>query len=147
MRTPKKGLRMKTSSRAAVLTGVGAAAAAVVGRLVVARRKADSRDEHWLAVTVHCSPDRLHDLPEPLAELRQDVELRIRPATGDKGTELLARPVGDVSREDLRVALRQTKSLIETGSVLRPDPPATHPGPAGRVLRLVTSRAAGEGRL
>ncbi|MFI9811476.1 MDR/zinc-dependent alcohol dehydrogenase-like family protein [Saccharothrix variisporea] len=108
---------MRTTSTAAVLTGVGAAAAAVVGRLVVARRKADSRDEHWLAVTVHCSPDRLHDLPEPLAELRQDVELRIRPATGDKGTEL---PVV-IDRLDYRLEQAERVYGVETLNYARTD--------------------------
>jgi len=136
---------MKTSTKAAVWVGAGAAVA-IGGRAVVGR-KASDRDDRWLAVTVNCSPEQVHELPEPLARLRADVEIRIRPATGDKGTEVLARPIGDVSRADLRTALRQAKSLIETGSVLRPDPPATHPGPAGRVLRLVTRRATGEGRL
>lgn len=137
---------MRTSGKAAVLTGVGAAA--VIGRRVVARRKAAGRAEHSLAVTVCCPPERVRDLPEPLARLGGDVRVTVRPATGDKGTELLARPAGGVSREDLRVALREAKSLIETGSVLRPDTPgSTHPGLAGRVVRALTRRAAGEGRL
>lgn len=137
---------MKTSSMVAVLTGIGAAAA--IGRQVAAKRKAAGRDEHSLAVTVRCSPERVRELPEPLARLRDEAEFTVRPAPGDKGMELLARPTGDVSREDLRVALREAKSLIETGTVLPPDTPgSTHPGLPGRLVRMLTNRAAREGRL
>jgi hypothetical protein len=109
------------------------------------------REDHWLAVTVNCSPDQVpaDSLPVPLAVLSDRIEVRIRPAAGDKGTELYARPRGDeVSREDLRMALRKAKSLIETGDVIQPDtPPSTHPGPVGRVLQVITRKSRGEGRL
>jgi hypothetical protein len=140
---------MRTAAKAGILAGVGAAAIALGRRLQAAN---DSRDDHWLAVTVNCSPDQLtppESLPEPLARLRDRVELRVRPAAGDKGTELLARPTDDsLSRPDLRVALRQAKSLIETGLVIHPDSPGSaHPGPAGRLLGAVVGRAQKEGRL
>jgi hypothetical protein len=81
--------------------------------------------------------------------LSSDIEVRIRPAAGDKGTELLARPTNErVSAGDVRSALRQAKSLLETGMVLSADaPPSTHPGPAGRLLRTLVRRANKEGRL
>jgi hypothetical protein len=49
--------------------------------------------------------------------------------------------------QQLRLALRQAKSLLETGDIVRPDPPSTHPGPGGRVVQLASKRARGEGRL
>ncbi|MFE2755331.1 hypothetical protein ACFXGA_25340 [Actinosynnema sp. NPDC059335] len=118
---------MRTSGKAAVLTAVGAAA--VIGRRVVAGRKAAGRDAHSLAVTVCCPPERVRDLPEPLARLRGDVEVTVRPAAGDKGTELPARPTGDVSREDLRVAFcRTSKSFTPSRhsafTACPPRPPA-----------------------
>jgi hypothetical protein len=142
---------MRTAAKAGILAGVGAAAIALGQRFRAASR-ADSRANHWLAVTVNCSPDRLtpeESLPEPLGRLRDRVELRVRPAAGDKGTELLARPTAEsLSRADLRMALRQAKSLVETGLVIHPDSPGSaHPGPAGRLLGAVVGRARKEGRL
>ncbi|ONI84634.1 hypothetical protein ALI22I_29265 [Saccharothrix sp. ALI-22-I] len=143
---------MNAVKKAVAATGVGAAV--VLGGRAVGRRREAHRDrsEHWLAVTIDRPFDAvsgLEALPGPLEELRAHVDLRLRPAPGDRGTEVLAVPKDDdVSREDLRVALRKTKSLIETGTVIQPDtPPTTHPGPLGRVLRLVVGKSAGEGRL
>lgn len=133
---------MNTAGKA--LLAAGAVAVVAVTRR---RRRAPSEPSGWLAVTVHRSPDEVQTaLPEPLARL--NVEVRIRPATGDKGTELAAKPTESVSRPDLRIALRQAKSLLETGEVIEPsEPPTTHPGPVGKVLQLVTNRAEGGGRL
>lgn len=143
---------MNGAMKAIAATGVGAAVA--VGRRMTTRRRElqRSRSDHWLAVTVDRPLDAvtaLEELPGPLGELRGHVDVRFRPAPGDRGTEILAEPKDDdVSREDLRVALRKTKSLLETGTVIRPDtPPTTHPGPAGKVLRMVIGKSAGEGRL
>jgi hypothetical protein len=151
---------MSTARTALVIGGAAGAAGAAEA---VRRRLADDgaspghqgggRADRWLAVTVNRSPAEVgpaDSLPEPFARLREEAEVRIRPAAGGKGTELLARPAagGDVSRPDLRVALRETKSLLETGTVIQPDvPPSTHPGPAGRVLRAVTHLSRKEGRL
>ncbi|TQM78282.1 hypothetical protein FHX81_0544 [Saccharothrix saharensis] len=143
---------MNATVKAVAVTGVGAAVA--VGRRMTTRRRElrRSRSDHWLAVTVDRPFDvvaGLAELPGPMGELRGRVEVRLRPAPGDRGTEVLAVPEDDdVSREDLRVALRKTKSLLETGDVIRPDtPPTTHPGPAGKLLRAVIGKSAGEGRL
>ncbi|MGM1062413.1 hypothetical protein [Saccharothrix sp. Mg75] len=143
---------MNGRARTFVLGGAGAAAAFAC-RAVARRRTAHgNRAEHWLAVTVDrpmtdvAGPERL---PEPLERLRERVELRFRPAPGDRGTEVMAQPRGDaVSREDLRLALRKAKSLLETGTVVEPDArPSAHPGPAGKVLQAVVRRSKGEGRL
>lgn len=134
---------MNTAGKALLAAGVATAVALSRRR----RRTPSAPPDGWLAVTVNRSPDEVQSaLPEPLARL--NVEIRIRPATGDKGTELMAKPSDTVSRPDLRIALRQAKSLLETGDVIKPDTPGTtHPGPMGKVLQLVTSRAGGGGRL
>lgn len=144
---------MNGAMKAIAATGVGAAVA--VGRRVTSRRRELHRDrsDHWLAVTVYRPLDAVagpEALPEPLERLRAGIEVRFRTAPGDRGTEVLARPKDEdeVSREDLRVALRKAKSLLETGTVIRPDTPSTtHPGPAGKVLQKVIGKSAGEGRL
>ncbi len=103
----------------------------------------------WLAVTVVCEPSTLDsgDLPTPLAELGDEIEVRVRPAPHGKGTELAARlrdhrPSGSAPsrlrgsdpQADLRSALHRAKQLIEVGEVLAVDPaphgerPATPPG-------------------
>ena len=90
----------------------------------------------WLAVTVFREPSDIDvaALPAPLAEFGDRIEVRVRPAAGDKGTELSARmrdqPSGSAldrlsgsdPQADLRSALRRAKQLIEVGEVLVVDP-------------------------
>jgi hypothetical protein len=147
----------------------------VVARWLASRHRGPSpvKDpkarRRWMAVTINCRPDDVAPdgrLPRPLADL--DVEVRIEKAPGDRGTELYARPRmpvpmgraavlarlrGDHPREMVRTALRQVKSLIETGEVLRPDPDLARPRPArtgratAKVVDMALARAAGEERL
>jgi hypothetical protein len=147
----------------------------VVARWLASRHRGPSpvKDpkarRRWMAVTINCRPgDVAPDgrLPRPLADL--DVEVRIEKAPGDRGTELYARPRmpmpmgpaavlarlrGDHPREMVRMALRQVKSLIETGEVLRPDadlarPRAVRTGrTTAKVVDMALARAAGEDRL
>ncbi|MGY6658896.1 hypothetical protein ACXIZN_42740 [Amycolatopsis sp. TRM77291] len=140
-----------TSARTVAAAAVGGAGVVALTVIRGLRGPAADHDDHWLAVTVNRAPDdvgTMDSLPEPLARLGDGIELRIVPAAGDKGTELRARPAGtEVSRGDLRSALRKAKSLIETGIVLEADPPSAHPGPLGKVLRKVTRNAQKGGRL
>ena len=90
----------------------------------------------WLAVTVLREPSDVDtaQLPAPLAELGDRIEVRVRPAPGGKGTELaarlrnqpsggaLSRLSGSDPQADLRSALRRAKQLIEVGEVLAVDP-------------------------
>jgi hypothetical protein len=141
---------------------VGAAAVGVraLGRVV---GPADHKNR-WLGVTVLRTPDEVAPggkPPEPLGRLGDEIEIDVRPAPGDKGTELYARlrtppppanPVtrlsGDDPRQHVRAALREAKSLLEAGEVLRTDAlRTTHPGPSGRVLQVIDRIAQGEGRL
>jgi len=90
----------------------------------------------WMAVTVLRQPSEVdvHRLPAPLADLGDRVEVRIQPASRDRGTELSARlrgpPPGsrldrlggEDAEADLRRALREAKQLLEVGEVLAVDP-------------------------
>lgn len=132
---------MNTAGKA--LLAVGVVAVAAVARR---RKRAPDEQDRVLAVTVNRAPDEVQSaLPDDLARWRDQV--RIRPAAGDKGTELSVRPSGEMSRHDVRLALRRAKAMLEAGEVVRPDTAPAHPGPMGKALRLVTSRAGGGGRL
>ena len=91
----------------------------------------------WLVVTVFREPSDIDtaELPAPLAEFGDRIEVRVRPAPGGKGTELgarlrdqpskgtaLGRLSGSDPQADLRSALRRAKQLIEVGEVLAVDP-------------------------
>ncbi|MEV6861930.1 hypothetical protein AB0M44_13135 [Streptosporangium subroseum] len=153
-----------------VLVGATALAGMGVVRWLRSRRPQagpqSQRGMHrWLSVTINRRPEDVAPdglLPEPLAMLGDAIEVRIREAPGGKGTEIAARLRAPLSwgsggmpsrlacgdpRQAVRNALRESKSLIETGEVLRPDePPATRPAPQGNLLDLVTHRVSGEGR-
>ncbi|WP_244236742.1 hypothetical protein [Micromonospora violae] len=92
----------------------------------------------WEVVTVDRPPEQvLPDgrWPEPLRRLGGAVEVRMRAAPGDRGTELAARPltgvtpptglaahlVGDDPGLLVRRTLRQVKQRVEAGEVLRAD--------------------------
>lgn len=91
----------------------------------------------WLVVTVLREPAEMEagNLPEPLAELGDRIEVRLRPAPGNRGTELAARLhdgtttsteaerlTGTDAQAELRSALRRAKQLLEVGEVLAVDP-------------------------
>ena len=144
-------------------------AARLAGNVVASNGRANGRDgqqDRWHAVTVNRPPEEVSSegrLPDPLAELGDRIEVQIRPAPGDRGTEIHARVRGTVSsglskvqarmsgedpRGTLRRALRETQWLLETGEVLKPDtPPSTKPTPGGKLIGLATSRSWKEGRL
>jgi hypothetical protein len=159
---------MKRAVGGALLAvGIGMAMARWrASRAAVSRRNAAAEADRWLVVTVNCPPDRLSseiDFPEPLVQLGESVEITVRPAPGNRGMELAARlrepmPTGLASvsarlrggdpRQLIRTALREAKSLIETGEVLYPDEPSPmRSTPAGKILELATRHAGGEGRL
>ncbi|MFF5178155.1 hypothetical protein ACFY2Q_09035 [Micromonospora sp. NPDC000316] len=122
----------------------GAALARAWRLLRVPRRRSrpgvdgDPAAARWEVVTVDRPPEQvLPDgrWPEPLRRLDGVVEVRMRPAPGDRGTELAARPlagaaptvglaahlVGDDPRLLVRRTLRQVKQRVEAGEVLRAD--------------------------
>ncbi|QTE01560.1 hypothetical protein [Streptomyces cyanogenus] len=156
---------MTPAGKSLTVAAAGLAAGAfVVMRRAKARPSGTAAGDRWLTVTVNCPP---HDvqadkLPSPLQEYGGRIETRIRPAPGDRGTELAvrlretepdaaysvpARLAGADPRQDLRRALREAKALLEAGEVLQPDaPPTTHDTP-GNLVRLLSRRAGGEGVL
>ncbi|MEH3076007.1 MAG: hypothetical protein PGN11_04925 [Quadrisphaera sp.] len=95
-------------------------------------------------------------LPAPLAALRGRIEVTVRPASQDRGTELSARLLdappgsrparlgGKDAEGDLRRALRETKQLLEVGEVLAVDPtPHGHRSgtPGGALIERWTTAA------
>ncbi|GAA3114164.1 hypothetical protein GCM10010466_01580 [Planomonospora alba] len=157
------------AATAAVAVALGAGAG--MARRLAAHRPPhagrDPREENrWLQVTINRSPEEVMPegrLPGPLLRLGDTVEVRARKAPGDRGTELAARLLeevpqgargvaarlsGDDPRQEVRRALREAKSLLETGEVLRADEPSTNrPTVTGKIVDLAVRRAGGEGRL
>ncbi|CCH17904.1 Protein of unknown function [Micromonospora lupini str. Lupac 08] len=155
--------------------------AVVVGGVMVARRLlggAGQSKDHWQQGPARRREPRWHvatvnrpasdvapggRLPEPLAGLGDAVEVQLRPAAGDRGTEVAVRlrdgarlPVATAARrvtgrdpeQAIRAALRESKQLIETSEVLHPDyPPTTEPTPMNKPLRMATQQGRREGRL
>jgi hypothetical protein len=124
-----------------------------------------ARTDRWNVVTVNRPPQEvLPDgrLPDPLAEMADEIEVQVRPAPADKGCELAARitrpsdgggqgpggkHTGD-QRERLRTALRHAKMILETGEVLESDKPSTTKTTITNLpLELALRRAQGAGRL
>lgn len=155
------------------MTGTSANAAVRVGENVLRRVRSTvdplttqsqgrSRpDDGWLAVTVLCEPADLDvdHLPAPLAELGDQIDVRVDAAPADQGTELrvrlreassssvVGRLAGSDGRAELRSALREAKQLIEVGEVLRVDP-APHgerPSTPGGLLLEAWTRVAPKG--
>ena len=136
-------------ARGAVLAAAAGGGVAVT-RVLKARRasgapaagsdRAGTR-QRWHTLTVNLPPDEVAPggrLPDPLADLGDTVEVRMRPAPADRGTEIAVRlrdgeptsgTVARLTKEDprwaVRRALRDTRSLLETGEVLLPSGPTT----------------------
>ena len=153
------------------LAGAAGVAAVATAAAVVGRRHRRRPDEgagspqesrsRWQAVTILAQPQDVlgaDDTPPFFDDLRDTVEVEARPAPADKGTELRARLREPASSEDdaaeaaeeIRVALRRAKQVIEAGEVLRVDP--TPHGerkatPTGAVVDEATDRADEEGLL
>lgn len=126
----------------------------------------DRAHDRWLTVTVNRPAEEVRPggrLPTPLRAFDERIEVDVRPAPGDRGTELAVRLkqppggartslpgrlAGQDPRQDLRLALRETKALLEAGEVLHPDtPPTTRETPGGRLVGLLVRRSGGEGVL
>ena len=119
--------------------------------------RAEAPRSRWWSVTIDCPPGQVvpgDRIPPALAALGDGIEVDVRPAPGDKGTELRARPRSERGEDPdpgrIRAALREAKQMIEVGEVLRVDP-TPHgrrtPTPTGAFVELMTSRANKEGLL
>lgn len=139
----------------AVVAGAAGAGLLAARRVVGAVRGAPAADDgppRWHAVTVCTSQEEIApggQLPGPLAELGDAVEVRFRPAPGDKGTEVHVRSTGADGRAgEIRAALRTAKRLVETGQILLPDRPgSSRPTPLNAPLRAATAHGMEGGRL
>jgi hypothetical protein len=148
-----------TWTRRGAAVAAAAGGALVAGRAIATRRNRQGRTalggwandpNRWHAVTVLVGLDEAMPdgrLPEPLVVLGDDVEMRMRSAPVGRGTEIAVRPSGADVRA-VRRALRETKSLLETGEVLLPDaPPTTERTALNRPLERDTRHGREEGRL
>lgn len=149
----------------AAVGGLAAGAAVVFMRRSKATPTARGAGDRWLTVTINRDPGEVQPekLPSPLREYGDRIDVRIRPAPGDRGTELAvrlkeaepdavhsvpARLAGEDPRQDLRRALREAKALLEAGEILQADaPPTTHDTPGGKLVGLLSRRSGGEGVL
>ncbi|MEU0911235.1 hypothetical protein ACH4KU_06680 [Streptomyces althioticus] len=146
------------------VAAVGVAAARKAG--AAAHGGDDRAGDRWLTVTVNRPEEDVRrdgKLPEPLERLGDRIDVRTRPAPGDRGTELAARLkeptppaaasvparlAGQDPRQDVRRALREAKALLEAGEIMLPDtPPTTRSTPGGRIVGLFSRRSGGEGVL
>lgn len=130
------------------------------------RGQARRRGPQWHVATVNRPASNVAPggkFPEPLAGLGDAVEIQVRPAAGDRGTEIAVRlrdgarlpavaaarrAVGRDPEQAIRAALREAKQLIETSEVLHPDyPPTTKPTALNKPLQIATRQGRREGRL
>jgi hypothetical protein len=156
MRSPQL---VNRNTKLVAVAALVAASAVTVQRI---RRRTDpstADDPRWRTVTIEApevrvAPDGV--VPAPLRELGDLVEVRLTPAPSGRGTELAARPnlsSGTRDKElasEIRVALRQSKQLLEAGEVATNEPqphghrPAT---PAGLLVDVLARRSPGDGVL
>ncbi|MEU0336722.1 hypothetical protein [Streptomyces sp. NPDC006193] len=148
------------------VAGAGVGAGLLAARKARPAPGADRSRNRWLTVTVNRPVEEVAsgaELPPPLRRFAQEIDVRTSPAPGGRGTELAVRPkeppsgartslparlAGQDPRQDLRLALRQTKALLEAGEVLHPDTPSTtRPTPGGKLVGLLVRRSGGEGVL
>jgi hypothetical protein len=141
-------------ARGLLVAASSAAVAAAANRLLSGRaerqRQASAGRRHVL--TVFKPMDEITTsgrLPEPLERLGDAVVVDLRPAPGDRGTEISVRPLTtDVDDRAVRRALRESRSLLEVGYVLHPDAPTTtEPTPLNKALRAATTHGREEGLL
>jgi hypothetical protein len=145
-----------------LLSAAGGGVGAVVDalrRALGAQRHSDPTEDRWHAVTVNRAPtDVAPDgrLPEPLAAMIDHIEVRVRPAPGDKGTEIHARLLREMApgdgeedpRRALRRALRESRCLLEIGEVIQPNlNRTTEPTPLNRPIAAGTQHGREEGLL
>ncbi|GAB7039306.1 MULTISPECIES: hypothetical protein [Catenuloplanes] len=136
--------------RAVVTIAVGGAAGMAAVAATRRLRQARAGDDRWHSITVNREPEEVGPQPQPLHDLGEAIQVRVRPAPGGRGTEIAARCVdaGPDGVRALRRALRETRTLVETGEVLLPDaPPTTRRTPLGAPLAYATRHGRQEGRL
>jgi hypothetical protein len=127
-------------TRAVLVTAATAAVGGTSYRMIARRRSASASSGRRHVITVHRPLDEIAEvLPEPLAAYQGTLEVQLRAAPGDRGTEISARALNDtVSDGDIRRLLRESRSLLEVGDVLQPGGPTTEPTASNAPLRAAT---------
>jgi hypothetical protein len=141
---------MRPTGKVMLTAGAAAAAAVTAQRIVAARRSGDPEAGRRHVITVNRLFDEIGEdpLPGPLAALGAGLEVERHPAPGGRGTEIAARArSGAVSAGDIRRALRESRSLLEVGYVLRPGGPTTEPTVLNKPLRAATAHGREGGLL
>jgi hypothetical protein len=141
---------MRPVTRAVIATAATAALGGTTYRIVAKRRpKAAPAAARHHVITVHRPLAELAEvLPEPLAAYHGAIDVQLRAAPADRGTEISVRALNDtVSDGDIRRLLRESRSLLEVGDVLQPGGPTTTPTALNRPLRAATRHGREEGLL
>jgi hypothetical protein len=132
---------MRLFSPRTLLTA-GGAAVGVTAYQVIAKRRAGAGAEppRPHSLTVFRPVDEVAErLPEPLARIADRVTIDLRAAPGGRGTEIHVHPRnGAVPAGEIRSALREARSLLEVGDVLKPGGPTTEPTLFNKPLRAAT---------
>jgi hypothetical protein len=133
---------MRPLTRALLATAASVAVGGTTYRMAKARRLAGVRTTTGRrhAITVHRPlAEVAGNLPEPLRSGADRLEVQLRPAPAGRGTEISVRALDDtMSDGDVRRLLRESRSLVEVGYVLRPGGPTTTPTVLNRALRSAT---------
>jgi hypothetical protein len=141
---------MRPTGRILLTAGAAAAGAVTAQRIVAARRSSGADDGRRHVITVNRPFDEVGEgpLPGPLAALGGGIEVGRRPAPGGRGTEIAARArSGAVAAGEIRRALRESRSELEVGYVLRPGGPTTEPTALNKPLRAATAHGREGGLL
>jgi hypothetical protein len=131
---------MRPKTRAVLATAATVVLGGTTYRIVAKRRSAASTAGRRHVITVYRPLDEVADvLPEPLTAYHGAVDVQLRAAPADRGTEISVRALNDtVSDGDIRRLLRESRSLLEVGDVLQPGGPTTTPTALNRPLRAAT---------
>jgi len=130
---------MRPKTRA-VLAGAATVILGGTTYRIVAKRRSASTAGRRHVITVYRPLEEVADvLPEPLTAYHGAVDVQLRAAPADRGTEISVRALDDtVSDGDIRRLLRESRSLLEVGDVLQPGGPTTTPTALNRPLRTAT---------
>ncbi|MFI5894971.1 hypothetical protein ACIA5D_33220 [Actinoplanes sp. NPDC051513] len=130
-----------------LILAAGGVAGLAASRALTHRSRPAAHPGH--AVTVARPVDYVTaHLPAELTDLADAIDLELRAAPGDRGTEIHVRRRSDaVSDGDIRRALRTGRSLLEAGDVLRPAVATTTPTMLNKGLRAVTGHGRERGLL
>jgi hypothetical protein len=131
---------MRPTTSVVLATATTVALGGMTYRIVTKRRAAASASGRRHVITVHRPLDEVAGvLPEPLTTFPGAVDVQLRAAPADRGTEISVRALNDTASDgDIRRLLRESRSLLEVGDVLQPGGPTSTPTALNRPLRAAT---------